>query len=69
MPLLLADIDQENVIKKVGGTDEIKHHLKNLGFISGSVVRIIHKQNGNIIVDMKGTRIALSTDLARKIIV
>lgn len=69
MPLLLANIDEENVIKKVGGANETKRHLENLGFVPGSSVRVINKSNGNIIVNIKDTRIAISKELAKKIIV
>lgn len=69
MPLLLANIDEENIIQKVGGSAETKHHLENLGFIPGSSIRIINKSNGNIIVSIKDTRIAISKELAKKIIV
>lgn len=69
MPLLLAKMNEENVIKKVGGSAQMKHHLENLGFVPGSSIRIINKSNGNIIVNVKDTRIAISQELAKKIIV
>lgn len=69
MPLLFANIDEENVIKKVGGTAETKHHLENLGFVPGSSIRVINKSNGNIIVNIKDTRVAISKELAKKIMV
>lgn len=69
MPLLLANIDEDNIIQKVGGSTETKHHLENLGFILGSSIRIINKSNGNIIVNIKDTRIAISKELAKKIMV
>lgn len=69
MPLLLANIDEENIIQRVGGSIETKHHLENLGFVPGSSIRIVNKSNGNIIVNIKDTRIAISQELAKKIIV
>ena len=69
MPLLYADINVENTIKKVGGTMQMKHHWENLGIIAGSPIRVIHRAQGNIIVDVKNSRIALSQELAKKIMV
>ena len=69
MPLLYADINVENTIKKVGGTIQMKHHLENLGIIAGSPIRVIHRAQGNVIVDVKNSRIALSQELAKKIMV
>lgn len=69
MPLLFANVDEDNVIKKVGGSIQMKHHLENLGFLPGSPIRVINKSNGNIIVNVKDVRIAISKELAKKIIV
>jgi len=69
MPLVLAGIDEVNVIKKVGGKPEVKKHLENLGFVVGSTVKIISSMGGNIIVKVKESRIAISEEMARKIMV
>lgn len=69
MPLLFANVDEDNVIKKIGGSVQMKHHLENLGFIPGSSIRVINKSNGNIIVNVKDVRIAISKELAKKIMV
>ena len=69
MPLVLAGIDEENVIKKVGGKPEVKKHLENLGFVAGTNVKIISSLGGNIIVKVKESRIAISEEMARKIMV
>ena len=69
MPLVLAGIDEENVIKKVGGKPEVKKHLENLGFVAGTNVIIISSMGGNIIVKVKESRIAISEEMARKIMV
>ena len=53
MPLTFADLNKENIIKKVGGGNETKRHLENLGFVPGSSVSIITKNNGNLIVNIK----------------
>ncbi len=69
MPLGLAPIDNENVIKKVGGNAETKKHVGNLGFVPGTVVKIVSEMNGNVIVNVKESRVAVSKELAMKIMV
>ncbi len=69
MPLLFANLNEENIIKKVGGSPQIKHHLNNLGFVPGSSIRIVNRSNGNVIVNIKESRIAISEELAKKIMI
>ena len=69
MPLSLADIGKVNVVKKICGTSKIKQHLENLGFVIGSTVTVVSSLSGNVIVNVKETRIAISEEMARKIIV
>lgn len=69
MPLLFANLDEENIIKKVGGSPQTKHHLENLGFVPGSSIRIVNRSNGNVIVNIKESRIAISEELAKKIMI
>ncbi len=69
MPLALADAGKENIIKKVGGSTEVRQHLKELGFVEGSTVTIITSLNGNVIVKVKESRIAISDEMARKIMI
>lgn len=69
MPLALADIGEENIIKKIGGSPEVKRHLENLGLVVGSSVKIVNSLSGNEIVNVKESRIALSDEMARKIMV
>ena len=69
MPLSFADINAVNTIRKVGGSKEQHRHLENLGFVEGAQVIVVSKTNGNIIVNIKDVRIALSEELARKILV
>ena len=69
MPLNLADIGEENIIKRIGGKQEIKAHLENLGFVVGGTVTIINTIGGNIIVNVKDSRIAISKEMAQKIMV
>ena len=69
MPLALADIGEENTVKRIGGSAEVKKHLEDLGFSVGSTVTVISSINGNLIVNVKETRLALNEDMARKIMV
>ncbi len=69
MPLTLAGIGEENTIKKVGGSPEVKKHLENLGFVPGGSVTIINMLGGNVIVNVKESRIAISEEMARKIMI
>lgn len=69
MPLSLADVGEENIIKKIGGNPHVKKHLENLGFVVGGNVKIISTLGGNVIVNVKEARIAISEEMARKIMV
>ncbi len=69
MPLALASVGEENIIKKIGGTPEVKKHLENLGFVVGGNVTIITTLGGNVIVNVKEARVAISAEMARKIMV
>lgn len=69
MPLTLAEVGEENIIKKIGGKQEVKTHLENLGFVVGSVVTVINTIGGNVIVNVKESRIAISKEMAQKIMI
>ena len=69
MPLVLADPGEEQIIKKIGGSPEVKKHLEDLGFNVGGTVSIVNTLGGNLIVNIKESRVALSDELARKIMV
>ena len=69
MPLIFASVGEENTIKKVGGSPEVKKHLENLGFVPGGNVTIISMLGGNVIVNVKEARVAISEEMARKIMV
>jgi len=69
MPLALAPIGEENTIKKIGGNPEVKRHLENLGFVVGGTVSIVSTLNGNMIVNVKESRVAIDEILARKIMI
>ena len=69
MPLSMVKAGEPNVIKKVGGKSETKKFLENLGFVVGGHVKIISKLGGNVIVNVKETRVAISNELAQKIMI
>mgnify|MGYP003211140384 CR=1 FL=1 len=69
MPLTLADPGRENIIRKIGGNPDVKKHLEDLGFVVGGTVTVISSIGGNIIVSVKDTRIAISKEMAQKIMI
>ena len=69
MPLNLADPGKETVIKRIGGSQEVKQHLENLGFVVGGNATVVSSIGGNIIVNVKESRIAISKEMAAKIMV
>jgi len=69
MPLTMGILGEPNVIKKIGGKEETRKFLENLGFVTGGLVTIVSENAGNLIVNVKDSRIALGKDLANKIIV
>ena len=69
MPLTFVDIEEDNIIKRLGGTPEVKKHLENLGFVVGGNVKVVNRMGNNIIVNVKESRIAISEGMANKIMV
>lgn len=69
MPLTFANVGEDNIIKKVGGSAEVKKHLENLGFVAGGSVTVVTSMAGNIIVNVKEARVAISREMAQKIMI
>lgn len=69
MPLSLAQVGEENIIKRIGGSPEVKRHLENLGFVVGGEVTVVNTLGGNVIVNIKEARVAISKEMAVKIMV
>ena len=69
MPLSLAELGEENIIKRIGGTPEVKKHLENLGFVVGGTVTVVSTLGGSVIVNVIEARVAISEEMARKIMV
>ena len=69
MPLTLATVGEANIIKRIGGSPDVKKHLENLGFVPGGTVTIINTIGGNLIVNVKEARIAISREMAARIFI
>ncbi len=69
MPLTFADTGEELIVRKVSGKPEVKKHLENLGFVAGSSVTVMNEIGGNVIVKVKEARVAISREMAQKIMV
>lgn len=69
MPLVYADVGEEQIIKKVGGSQEMKQHLADMGFVPGGGVTVVSTIGGNVIVKVKESRVAISREMAQRIMV
>ena len=69
MPIALANAGEPMIVKRIGGSPEVKKHLENLGFVVGGNVTVITSLGGNIIVNVKEARVAISEEMARRIMV
>ena len=69
MPLIFAQEGEENIIRKIGGSPEVRQHLENLGFVPGTGVTVINTLGGNLIVKVKEARVAISREMAQKIMI
>ncbi len=69
MPLSMVNAGEPCTIRKIGGKEEIKRHLENLGFVVGGSVTVISEINGSLIVNVKDSRVAIGKDMANRIMV
>lgn len=69
MPLSMVKTGEPNIIKKVGGKEETRKFLENLGFVTGGTVTVVSEIGGNMIVNVKDSRVAIGKDMANKIMV
>ena len=69
MPLNMVGDGEEFLIKKISGKEEVRRFLENLGFVAGAQVSLVSKIGGNVIVQVKDSRVAISREMAQKIIV
>ncbi len=69
MPLTMARAGEVTSIRRVGGKEEVRRHLENMGFVPGTNVTVVSVNNGNVIVNVKEARVAISRELANKIMI
>lgn len=69
MPLSMAKEGENNIIKKVGGKEETRRFLENLGFVVGGAVTVVSQVGGSIIVNIKDSRVAIGKEMANRIMV
>ena len=69
MPLSMVKEGEANIIRKVGGKEETRRFLENLGFVAGGTFTVISEMGGNMIVNVKDSRVAIGKDMANKIMV
>ena len=69
MPLTLAQAGQINAVKRIGWKEEVRRFLNSLGFIEGSEVMLVSQNQGNVIVKVKESRVAISKEMASKIMI
>ena len=69
MPLSMVQAGESNVIKRIGGREETRLFLEKLGFVVGAAVTVLSEAGGNIIVNIKESRVAIGKDMASKIMV
>jgi len=69
MPLTLANVGEENIIRKIGGSPATRQHLENLGFVAGGSITVICELGGNIIVNVKDSSVVINREMAQKIMI
>ena len=69
MPITFADAGDEHIIQRVTGRPEVKKHLEDMGFVAGSPVTVINTVGGNVIIKVKECRVAISQEMAQKIMI
>jgi len=69
MPLTMATMGEVNKIVKIGGNEETRRFLENLGFVAGTEITVVSSIGGNLIVNVKDSRIAVNEDMARHIVI
>ena len=69
MPLTMVGVGESRPILRIGGSDKVRTHLENLGFVVGGSVKIVNTMGGNLIVNVKETRVAVGREMAQKIMI
>lgn len=69
MPLSMVKQGEPNIIRRVGGKEETRRFIENLGFVAGAEVTVVSETGGNMIVNVKDSRVAIGKDMANRIMV
>ena len=69
MPLTMIKEGETASIKRIGGKEEVRRHLENMGFVPGAAVTVVSVNNGNMIASVKEARVAISKEMANKIMI
>ncbi len=69
MPLGMAKVGETNIIKKINGRDEVRQHLAEMGFVVGAEIRVVNELGGNLILNVKESRVALDKTMAMRIMI
>ena len=69
LPLTFANSGQTFTVSKINGKEDTRKHLEDLGFVAGTEVEVVSAQSGNLIIKVKGSRLAITSDLAKRIMV
>ena len=69
MPLSKKNAGEPGIVKKVGGKEETRRFLENLGFVNGARVTVVSCANGNMIINVKDSRVAIGREMATRIMV
>ena len=69
IPLIYAVVGEQNVIKKITGSPDMKKHLEDMGFVVGAVITVVSTVGGNLIVNIKDTKVALDRELGTRIMI
>ncbi len=69
IPLTMANVGDRLLVKRIGGKTEVRKHLENLGFVPGSTISVVNDLNGSFIINVKEARVAISKEMASKIMV
>ena len=69
MPLTMVGVGERRPIIRIGGSDKVRTHLENLGFVEGEMVRVVSDISGNLIVQVKDSRIALDRTMANRVMI
>ena len=69
IPLAMADPNVDLTVRRIAGNPDLRQHLETLGFVTGAIVRVVAENSGNVIVNVKESRVAINDEMARRIMI